>query len=77
MGCKCGVKRWLENLYIEHDDLVYKWVRLFSICVEGQGTKSLLSQLDKSIENDEKIFRMLGGVQNCDYLKVEDVAKKY
>jgi len=37
----------------------------------GQNPSSILSQLDKSLENGEKVFNMSGGEQLRDYLPVE------
>ena len=42
---------------------------------KGQSPNSLLSQLDKALENGEKIFNMSGGEQVRDYLPVEKVAE--
>ncbi len=52
-----------------------KWVRLFYMYGEGQNPNSLLSQLDRALANDEKIFNMSGGEQVRDYLPVEKVAE--
>jgi nucleoside-diphosphate-sugar epimerase len=52
-----------------------KWVRLFYMYSEGQNPNSLLSQLYRSLANDEKVFNMNGGEQVRDYLPVEKVAK--
>ena len=64
---------FLEELKREvHFDL--KWVRLFYMYGEGQNPKSLLSQLDQAIDNNESQFNMSGGKQVRDYLPVEEVA---
>jgi len=52
----------------------FKWVRLFYMYGAGQNPNSLLSQLDKALENGEEIFKMSGGEQVRDYLPVEKVA---
>ena len=40
----------------------------------GQNPNSLLSQLDKALENGDTVFNMSGGDQIRDYLPVEAVA---
>ena len=42
----------------------------------GQNSKSLISQLETSIKNEDNFFNMSGGEQLRDYSKVEDIAKK-
>jgi len=53
----------------------FKWVRLFYMFGKGQNPNSLLSQLDKALENNEQLFNMSGGEQTRDYLPVEKVAE--
>ena len=53
---------------------VFKWIRLFYLHGEGQNKNSLLSQLDRAIENGDALFNMSGGEQLRDYLPVEQVA---
>ena len=53
----------------------FKWLRLFYIYGKGQNPNSLLSQLDKALENNEQVFNMSGGEQSRDYLPVEKVAE--
>ncbi|MEI6311422.1 MAG: NAD(P)-dependent oxidoreductase [Bacteroidota bacterium] len=52
-----------------------KWVRLFYMYGEGQSPNSILSQLDKALENKEAVFNMSGGEQIRDYQPVEEMAK--
>ncbi len=52
-----------------------KWIRLFYMYGRAQSPNSLLSQLDKALENKEPIFNMSGGEQERDYLPVEEVAR--
>jgi nucleoside-diphosphate-sugar epimerase len=52
-----------------------KWIRLFYMYGKGQSSKSILSQLNKAIEDGEKVFNMSKGEQLRDYLPVEEVAK--
>ena len=42
---------------------------------KGQNPNSLLSQLDKSLNNNEEVFNMSGGEQTRDYLPVKKVAE--
>jgi nucleoside-diphosphate-sugar epimerase len=53
----------------------FKWVRLFYMHGKGQSSSSILSQLDKSLKNCDKVFNMSGGEQLRDYLPVEKVAE--
>ncbi len=53
----------------------FKWVRLFYMYGKGQNANSLISQLDKALQNGEEIFNMSGGEQTRDYLPVEKVAE--
>lgn len=52
-----------------------KWARLFYMYGKGQNPNSLLSQLDRALENDELVFNMSGGEQVRDFLPVEKVAE--
>lgn len=52
----------------------FKWVRLFYMYGKGQSPKSLISQLDKALENGDAIFNMSGGEQVRDFLPIEKVA---
>jgi nucleoside-diphosphate-sugar epimerase len=58
-----------KNLVFE-----FKWIRLFYMYGKGQNPNSILSLLQRSIDNGEKIFNMSGGEQLRDYLPVEKVA---
>ena len=42
---------------------------------KGQNPNSLFSQLDRALENNERVFNMSDGEQLRDYLPVESVAK--
>ena len=53
-----------------------QWARIFYLFGEGQNEKSLFSQLEKAINNNDKEFKMSGGEQLRDYLPVEEVAKQ-
>jgi len=53
----------------------FKWIRLFYMYGKGQNPSSLLSQLEKALENGETVFNMSGGEQSRDYLPVPAVAE--
>lgn len=52
-----------------------KWLRLFYTYGNGQNENSILSQLDRAVKNNDKVFNMSGGEQLRDYLPVEKVAE--
>ena len=52
----------------------FKWIRLFYMYGDGQSVKSLISQLETALENNEPQFNMSGGEQERDFLPVEEVA---
>lgn len=52
-----------------------KWVRLFYMFGKGQSPNSLLSQLDRALENGDEQFNMSVGDQLRDYLPVEEMAE--
>lgn len=52
-----------------------KWLRLFYMYGAGQSPNSLLSQLDKALNNGDVIFNMSGGEQERDYLPIGKVAE--
>lgn len=52
-----------------------KWLRLFYMYGQGQNERSILAQLQKSIDEKQSVFKMSLGEQIRDYLPVEMVAK--
>ncbi len=71
---KDSLRRFLQELQkIKNFNL--KWLRLFYVYGNRQSPKSLLSQLDKAINNNEKVFNMSGGEQLRDYLPVEKLSE--
>lgn len=70
---KDSLRKFLEELRKLHP-FSLKWMRLFYMHGEGQSSKSLLSQLDKAVEDGASVFNMSGGEQVRDYLPVEEVA---
>ena len=71
---KDSLRQFLQELQkIKNFDL--KWLRLFYMYGKGQSPKSLLSQLDTAIKNNEKVFNMSGGEQLRDYLPVEKLSE--
>ena len=70
---KDRLRRRLEELQVIRP-FAFRWVRLFYMYGKGQNPKSLLSQLEKALENGETVFNMSGGEQQRDYLPVGKVA---
>jgi len=70
---KDKLRRRLEELQTGQP-FSLKWVRLFYMWGKGQSPKSLISQLDKALEEGAEVFNMSGGEQERDYLPVEEVA---
>jgi dTDP-6-deoxy-L-talose 4-dehydrogenase (NAD+) len=64
----------LDRLAQEYQ-IPVKWARLFYMYGMGQSPKSLLSQLDKALEEGQETFNMSGGQQTRDYLPVEKIAE--
>ncbi len=56
-------------------DFSFKWIRLFYMQGKGQSPKSILPQLDDSLDRDDEVFNMSGGEQLRDYLHVSKVAE--
>ncbi|MGZ5135126.1 MAG: NAD-dependent epimerase/dehydratase family protein [Flavitalea sp.] len=71
---KNGLRLKLEELKKSHP-FIFKWVRLFYMHGHGQNPNSLLSQLDKAVDEGVGVFNMSGGAQVRDYLPVESVAR--
>ena len=71
---KNELRKLIENLQHQFE-FNFKWIRLFYMYGKGQSENSLLSQLEKAIKNNEKIFNMSGGEQARDYMPIEEVAK--
>ncbi len=71
---KDTLRRQLEALEAE-TCFHMKWIRLFYMYGNGQNPNSLLSQLQKAIEQHAESFNMSGGEQIRDYLPVEKVAE--
>jgi len=71
---KNELRKSIEQLQQLHK-FSFKWVRLFYMYGKGQNQNSLLSQLDKALQNGDSAFNMSGGEQTRDYLPVEKVAE--
>ena len=56
-------------------DFKFHWIRLFFMYGKGQSPTSIISQLDKALDNNEESFNMSGGEQVRDYLPVEKIAE--
>ncbi len=70
---KDTLRRFLVQLQIKNN-FTLKWVRLFYMYGKGQSDKSILSQLNRALDNGDQTFNMSGGEQLRDYLPVEKVA---
>ncbi len=73
-SAKNQLRMMLEKLSTEFQ-FNLKWVRLFYMYGKGQNPNSLLSQLDRAIEQGDEEFNMSEGEQVRDYLPVEKVAE--
>lgn len=71
---KNNLRAYLQTLSSEWR-FSFKWIRLFYMYGEGQSPKSLISQLDKAIEEKLEIFNMSGGMQIRDFLPVNKMAE--
>ena len=71
---KDKLRRFLEELQ-KHNSFNLKWIRLFYMYGKGQNPNSLLSQLEKAIQNGDTVFNMSGGEQLRDYLPIEKVGE--
>jgi len=71
---KNELRKQLESLSLR-SAFNFKWIRLFYMYGKGQSPNSLISQLDKALDNNEQEFNMSGGEQIRDFLPVEQVAK--
>ncbi len=71
---KDTLRKFLEQLQTKQS-FQLKWIRLFYMYGSGQNPNSLLSQLEKSLDNGDTIFNMSGGEQERDYLPVEKVGQ--
>lgn len=71
---KDSLRKFLEQLQ-KFIPFNFKWIRLFYMYGKGQNPNSLISQLEKAIEQHEQVFNMSGGEQMRDFLPVTVVAK--
>ena len=71
---KDALRRQLTFLKNELDFRL-TWARLFYVYGEGQSRTSLFPQLMNAISRKDSVFRMSGGEQLRDYLKVECAAQ--
>ena len=71
---KDTLRKFLEEFNTVHP-FNFKWIRLFYLYGKGQNPNSLLSQLDRALDNGEEIFNMSGGEQLRDYLPVKKAAE--
>jgi nucleoside-diphosphate-sugar epimerase len=71
---KDSLRKFIEVLH-KQKQFNFKWVRLFYMYGAGQSPNSLISLLDKAINQGLQAFNMSGGEQLRDYLHVEEVAR--
>ncbi len=65
------------QLLQKSEDFILQWVRLFYLTGDGQSPNSLLPQLSRAIDENQKIFNMSPGDQLRDYLPVTQVASYF
>ncbi len=70
---KDSLRKYLKLLN-ERFDFTLIWIRLFYSYGSGQGSNSILSQLEAALERGDKVFNMSGGEQLRDYLPIQKVA---
>lgn len=73
---KDALRKALQLLQKERP-FVLQWMRLFYMYGEGQNKNSLLSQLDRAIDEGHSVFNMSVGDQLRDYLPIQEVAKNF
>ena len=71
---KDTLRKFLQELQ-KSESFDLKWVRLFYPFGKGQSKKSLLSQLESALHNNESVFNMSNGDQERDFIPVSIVAK--
>lgn len=71
---KDDLRKFIENLQNENQ-FNFKWTRLFYMYGKGQSPKSLISQLDKALEDKKAVFNMSGGEQVRDFLPVNKMTE--
>jgi dTDP-6-deoxy-L-talose 4-dehydrogenase (NAD+) len=67
-------RKYIESLSLNFS-FDFKWVRLFYMYGDGQNPKSLISQLDKALLENQETFNMSGGMQVRDFLHISTVAE--
>lgn len=71
---KDALRKSLEILQ-RRNPFTLQWVRLFYMYGEGQNPNSLLSQLDRALDEGKERFEMSAGDQLRDYLPIETIAR--
>ena len=64
-----------KSLLLLKNDVSFNlaWARLFYISEKEQSPNSIISQLDQAIDQNDRYFKMSGGEQLRDYLKINQV----
>lgn len=71
---KDALRKSLEILQ-QRNTFTLQWLRLFYMFGEGQNPTSLLSQLDRALDERREYFEMSIGNQLRDYLPIETIAR--
>lgn len=71
---KDTLRKFIDQLKTKYE-FNFRWIRLFYMYGKGQSPKSIIPQLDKSLDSNDEVFNMSGGEQLRDYLPVEKVAE--
>jgi nucleoside-diphosphate-sugar epimerase len=73
---KDALRKALQLLQRERP-FTLQWMRLFYMYGEGQNKNSLLTQLDRAIDEGQPVFNMSAGDQLRDYLTIREVAENF
>lgn len=76
-GFAKDVLRKSLQLLQDEQPFTLQWMRLFYMYGKGQNQNSLLSQLDRAIDENQTIFNMSAGDQLRDYLPIQRIAEYF
>ena len=68
------LRKWLFNKYKNNKNII--WLRIFYVYGDGQHRDSLYSSLKSALKKGKRVYKMSGGDQKRDFIKVEQVAKQ-
>jgi len=72
---KDNVRKYLQSLKKEYSFKLH-WARFFYLYGEGQHAGGLIPQLDRAIDNGEKVFKMSGGEQKRDFIHITEAVNQ-